>query len=182
VTLETNHYSVPAEYANTRVTLKAYPDRVCIYREDQLIARHSRSYDRRQDIEDPDHPKALLAQRRNAREQRLLMHFLALSPKAQAYFEGLESRRLNARHHLRKIVALAQIYGVEATARALEDGLAFAAFSCEYIANLLEARARHRPEASPLSLTRAQDLLEIEIPQPDLSLYESHDDPPENAN
>ena len=182
VTLETNHYSVPAEYANTRVTLKAYPDRVCIYREDQLIARHSRSYDRRQDIEDPDHPKPLLAQRRNAREQRLLMHFLALSPKAQAYFEGLESRRLNARHHLRKIVALAQIYGVEATARALEDGLAFAAFSCEYIANLLEARARHRPEASPLSLTRAQDLLEIEIPQPDLSLYESHDDPPENAN
>jgi transposase len=182
VTLDTNHYSVPAEYANARVTLKAYPDRVCIYREDKLIARHDRSYDRLQDIEDPDHPKALLAQRRNAREQRLLMHFLALSPKAQAYYEGLESRRLNARHHLRKIVALAQIYGAEATARAIEDGLAFAAFSCEYIANLLEARARHRPEASPLSLTRAQDLLEIEIPQPDLSVYESNDDPPQDAS
>lgn len=181
VTLDTNHYSVPAEYANARVTLKAYPDRICIYREDKLIARHTRSSDRHQDIEDPDHPKALLAHRRNAREQRLLMHFLALSPKAQAYYEGLEQRRLNARHHLRKIVALAEIYGAEATARAIEDGLAFHAFSCEYIANLLEARARHRPEASPLSLTRAQDLLEIEIPQPDLSLYETHDDPPENA-
>ena len=63
VTLDTNHYSVPAEFASQRVTVKAYPERVCIYHQDQLIARHVRSYDRHQDIEDPDHPKALLAQR-----------------------------------------------------------------------------------------------------------------------
>jgi transposase len=68
IRLDTNRYSVPAEYASARVTVKAYPDRVLICREDALIARHRRSYDRRQDIEDPDHPKALLAQRRNARE------------------------------------------------------------------------------------------------------------------
>ena len=82
VTLDTNRYSLPAQYASTRVTLKAYPQRVCIYHHDQLIARHTRSYDRYQDIEDPDHPKELLAQRRNAREQRLLMRFLSLGPKA----------------------------------------------------------------------------------------------------
>ena len=28
VTFQTNRYSVPAEYASTRLTLKAYPDRV----------------------------------------------------------------------------------------------------------------------------------------------------------
>ena len=84
VTLDTNHYSLPAQYAGQRVTLKAYPERVCIYHHEQLIARHMRSYDRHQDIEDPDHPKALLTQRRNAREQRLLMRFLALSPSAKS--------------------------------------------------------------------------------------------------
>jgi len=176
VTLETNHYSVPAEYASARVTLKAYPDRVCIYHQDKLIARHTRSYDRYQDIEDPDHPKALLAQRRNAREQRLLMRFLSLGPKAQAYYEGLEQRRLNPRHHLRKIVALSEIYGVDAVARAIEDGIAFEAYSCEYIANILEMRVRSRPEPSALTLTRRQDLLDIEIAQPDLSPYEVKDD------
>ncbi|MGH8582250.1 MAG: IS21 family transposase, partial [Gammaproteobacteria bacterium] len=163
VALDTNHYSVPAEYASARVTLKAYPDRVCIYHQDQFIARHIRSYDRRQDIEDPDHPKALLAQRRNAREQRLLMRFLSLGPKAQAYYEGLEQRRLNPRHHLRKIVALSEIYGVDAVARAIDDGIAFEAYSCEYIANILEMRARERPEPGALHLTRRQDLLDIEI-------------------
>jgi transposase len=175
VTLDTNCYSVPAEYASARVTLKAYPDRVCIYHQDKLIARHTRSYDRHQDIEDPDHPKALLAQRRNAREQRLLMRFLSLGPKAQAYYEGLEQRRTNPRHHLRKIVALSEVYGVDAVARAIEDGIAFHAFSCEYIANILEMKARELPEPSALHLIRRQDLLDIEIAQPDLSPYEVDD-------
>ncbi len=172
VTLETNRYSVPAEYASRRVTLKAYPDRICIYHADRLIARHSRSYDRHQDIEDPDHPKALLEQRRNAREQRLLMRFLSLSAKAQTYHEGLEQRRMNPRHHLRKIVALSEIYGVDEVGRAIEDGIAFDAYSCEYIANILEMRARSLPEPGALQLIRRQDLLDIEIAAPDLSPYE----------
>lgn len=176
VTLDTNHYSVPAQYASRRVTLKAYPDRVCIYHQDQLIARHTRRYERHQDIEDPDHPKALLAQRRNAREQRLLMRFLTLGPKAQAYYEGLAQRRTNPRHHLRKILALSEIYGLEAVARAIEDGIVFHAFSCEYIANILEMKARELPEPGPLQLTRRQDLLDIDIAQPDLSAYEVNDD------
>ena len=176
VALDTNHYSVPAELASQRVTLKAYPDRVCIYHQDKLVARHVRSYDRRQDIEDPDHPKALLAQRRNAREQRLLVQFLSLSRYAQAYLEGIEQRRMNPRHHLRKIVALGEIYGVEALDRAIQDGIEFAAYSCEYIANILEMRARETPEPGALHLTRRQDLLEIEIAAPDLSPYERHGD------
>jgi len=66
ITLDTNRYSVPAEFANQRLTVKAYPDRICIYHQDRLIARHLRSFDRHQDIEDPDHPKALLEQRKSA--------------------------------------------------------------------------------------------------------------------
>ncbi|MDO8705920.1 MAG: IS21 family transposase [Sulfuricaulis sp.] len=176
VTLDTNRYSVPAEYASQRVTLKATPDWVCVYHQDKLIARHVRTYDRRQDIEDPDHPKALLAQRRNAREQRLLMRFLSLSRHAQVYYEGIEQRRLNPRHHLRKIVALSEIYGVDAVDRAIQDGIAFHAYSCEYIANILEMRARALPEPGALHLTRRQDLLDIEIAAPDLSPYEINDD------
>jgi transposase len=176
VAVDTNHYSVPAEYASQRVTLKTYPDRVCIYHQDKLIARHVRRYDRHQDYEDPDHPKALLAQRHNAREQRLLKQFLSLSRHAPVYVEGIEQRRVNPRHHLRKIVALSEIYGVEAVDRAIQDGIAFAAYSCEYIANILEMRARETPEPGALHLTRRQDLLDIEIAPPDLSLYEDHGD------
>lgn len=178
ITLDTNQYSVPSAYAHRRLTIKAYPDRVCIYFDHQLIARHTRRYGRHQDIEDPDHAKTLIAQRHRAREQRLMLRFLALSPHAAAYYEGLEQRRSNARHHVRKILALAEIYGADAVARAIADGLAFAAFSAEYITNILEVRARALPEAGPLQLTRRSDLLDLDIAPPDLDVYEiDHHDP-----
>lgn len=172
VAFDTNHYSVPTHYCGVLVTLKAYPDRLCIYHNEQLIARHIRSYDRHQDIEDPDHPKELLNQRIKASEQRLLLRFLTFTPKAADYHKGLEAKRLNWRNHVAKINALADIYGEPETARAIEDALEFGAFSCEYITNLLQARARALPEASPLQLTRRQDLLALELEKPNLSLYE----------
>jgi transposase len=173
ITLDTNRYSVPAHYAGQALTLKTYPDRLCLYHGDTLIARHTRRYDRFQDIEDPDHPKPLLEHRNKARAHQLFLRFLALSPRAEAYYGKLEERRLNPHHHVRKIVALSDIYAPEAVARALEDALTYEAFSSEYIANLLEQRARFTPEASALHLTRRADLLEIRLEPPDLSLYQA---------
>ena len=172
VSCDTNRYSVPAEYASTLVTLKLYPDRLCLYHQEALIARHVRCYDRHKDIEDPDHPKALIEQRHNAREQKLFGRFLMLSPKAEDYYRALAERRLNPRHHVQKIVALSEIHGAEAVARAMEDAFAFQAFSCEYIANLLESRQRLLPEPGALQLTRHEDLLDLEMPEPDLAIYE----------
>jgi transposase len=110
ITLDTNRYSVPAHYAGHVLTLKTYPDRLCLYRGDQLIARHARRYDRFQDVEDPDHPKPLLEQRKKARDHQLFRRFLTLYHQAEAYYRQLEERRLNPHHHVRKIVALSDIY------------------------------------------------------------------------
>ncbi len=173
IALDSNHYSVPAQYAGARLTLKAYPDRLCIYHEDVLIARHPRSFDRHQDFEDPDHPKPLLAQRKKARDQSLFLRFIALSPKAPDYYRELDKRRMNPGHHVQKIVALSEIHGMDKVQRAMEDAFYFQAFSCEYIANLLEQRASLLPEPAALHLTRREDLLEIDVQQPDLSIYEN---------
>jgi hypothetical protein len=104
IALDSNHYSVPSRYAHRPMTVKAYPDRVCVYCDNELIARHPRRYGRRLDIEDPEHAKELIAQRGRAREQRLMMRFLALSPDAAAYYEGLDQHRLDGRQHVRKVL------------------------------------------------------------------------------
>ena len=134
-----------------------------------------RCYDRHQDFEHPDHPKPLLAQRRKAHDQKLLMRLLTMTPKAEAFYHGLCERRLNVLHHVRKIVALSEIYGTDKTARAIADALEFQAFSCEYIANLLEQRQRLLPEPGALHLTRREDLLDLELPEPNLGLYGPND-------
>jgi hypothetical protein len=69
---------------------------------------------------------------------------------------------------------LSEIYGIEKVARAMEDAFSFQAFSCEYIANLCEQRSRLLPEPGALHLTRREDLLELEVEQPDLSIYQNH--------
>jgi len=175
VNFEANRYSVPARFAGAQVTVKAYPDRLCIYHGEDLIARHVRSFERHRDIEDPDHPKALVAQRRHARDAQVLRRFFALTPLAVRYHAGLLERRGNALVHARKIVALADIYGDDAVVRALTDALAFEAFSSEYVAHLIEARSRQLPQASPLVLMRRQDVLELELPPADLSAYSAFD-------
>jgi len=171
VPLDTNHYSVPAELAGQPLTMKAYPDRVCLYHRDKLVARHVRSYDRRKDFELPDHPKVLMAQRKKARDQVIFRKFLALHPKSDDYYRQLEQRRMNPLHHIRQIVALSDIYGEDQVARAIEDAFVFRAFSCEYIANLLEQRSRKIVEPGPLHLTRRQDLLELDLDKPDMDIY-----------
>ena len=112
---------VPAEYASQRLTLKSYPDRLCIYHHNRLVARHLRRYQRHRDFEHHNHPRALLEQRRKASTQRLLQRFVSLTTRADEYYRELEQRRLNPIHHVRKIVALSEVYGTEAAARALDD-------------------------------------------------------------
>lgn len=177
ITVETNRYSVPAQYAGQALTLKTYPDRLSLYHGDQLIARHMRRYERFQDVEDPDHPKPLLEHRSKARDHKVFMRFLALSPRAEAYYLQVEERRLNPQHHVRKIVALSDIYTPEAVARAMEDAFVYEAFSSDYIANLVEQRARCTPEASALHLTRRGDLLDVRLAPPDLNIYQAYAQP-----
>ena len=176
--VDANRYSVPCQYASSQLTLKRWPDRLLVYDKEQLVAEHVRSYDRHQDYELPDHVQPLLWQRKKARDQKLLWRFLALSPKAHEYYQQLEQRRFNPKHHVQKIVALSELYGTEAVTRALEDAFTYQAFSCEYIANLVQQRQKPAHEPGALHLTRQQDLLELDLPAPDLSLYDSKNTPP----
>ena len=115
----------------------------------------------------------LRLQRRKAREQQRLMHLLRLSPNDEEYYHQLEKCRLNPAVHIRKIVAPSEIYGNEAVSRAIDEALEYHAYSSEYIANILEQRNRSLPEAGALHLTRREDLLDLERPEPDLSIYDT---------
>ncbi len=180
--VDSNRYSVPCQYASSKLTLKRFPDRLVVYDREKLVAEHVRRYDRNQDYELPDHVAPLLLHRKKAREQKVFLRFLALCPQAHDYYQQLEQRRLNPKHHAQKIVALSELYGTEAVARALEDAFTYQAFSCEYIANLLQQRLHPPKEPAALHLTRQQDLLDLELPAPDLSLYDTKNFPDPSAN
>jgi len=167
-----NRYSVPYLYASQKLTLKADPERLNIFHNQKLITTHARSYDRGENVSNPDHHKELVAQRKRACHQTRLLAFLNLSPQAELFCRKLQEKRLNVPHHIQKIVALSQIHGVDKVARAIDDALSFEAFGCEYIANILLQRENVPATPSALHLTRRQDLLDLELPAPDLEVYD----------
>jgi len=175
VRIDGNRYSVPGKYAGHKLLLKLYPERLCLYDGQTLAAEHLRSYERGLDIEKPEHAKPVLERKRRANEQQIFKRFLSLSPRAEEYYRELAERKLSWRTHLRKIMALAEVYGADKVARAMSDALEYQAFSSEYIANILEQRERRLPDPGPLNLIRKQDQLEIELPDPDLSIYDDNE-------
>jgi hypothetical protein len=70
VEIDTNRYSVPADLAETELTVKLYPFQIKVYGSQQRepIAVHTRCYERKQDIFDPLHYLPLLSQRPGALE------------------------------------------------------------------------------------------------------------------
>jgi transposase len=177
VRFDSNRYSVPHLYASQKLSLKIYPDELCIYHHEKLIATHARSYDRYQKIDNPDHARELVAQRQKARQQTLLLAFLNLTAQAQVYCRKLQERRMNTPHHIQKIVALSELYGPDKVGQAIETAISFDAFGCEYVANILAQRERPALAPGALHLTRRQDLLDLELPAADLSSYEPKQQP-----
>lgn len=173
VNVDDNRYSVPSALASRKLQVQLYVDRIVVRTlTGELLADHPRCFGRKQEIVNPEHERELLASRRFARDRDRLTHFLALGSAAESYLTGLREKRPAWRNHVDRINALADIHGRDAVARALADALSYDAFSADYVHNILEARTRAQPETGHLHVTRREDLLLIQLPEPDLSIYE----------
>jgi transposase len=68
VRFDTNDYSVPHSLVGQTLTLVACDREVRVVNVDEQVARHTRSFGRRQSIEDPEHRQALVNMKRRARD------------------------------------------------------------------------------------------------------------------
>lgn len=171
IAFESNRYTVPFEHAGALLELRTEPTTISIYRGQKLIAQHPRSYRHNQDIENPDHLSQLLAERKRGEDAALLARFLALSPKAEAYYSALRTRELNAMAHVRRILMLINTHGRENIVQALGEAVELGAYGSDYLHNILEHRRALAPVIGELHLTRGAELLQLEVQPPDCSRY-----------
>jgi transposase len=172
VHFESNRYTVPFEHAGALLELLVTPHTIAIFRGQKLIATHPRTYGRNQDIENPDHISRLLEERKRGEDAALLARFLALSPKAEAYYGALRQRELHAVGHVRRIDQLIDIHGRDAVAQALEEAVELGAYGSDYLNNILAHRRALGPLIGQLHLTQGAELLQLEVQQPDCSRYQ----------
>lgn len=175
VHFEANRYSVPFAQAGALLELKATPDVVTIYRGEKLIAEHPRNYGRDTDVDNPDHTSRLLKERKRGEDSAVLARFLALSPKAEAYFEALRQRDLHAPGHVRRILLLTTLHGNQPVAAAMEEAMELGAYGSDYLRNILEHRQALAPLFGELHVTRGAEHLDIQLPAADCSRFQIPD-------
>ena len=174
ITTASNRYSIPPQFASTRLVVHRYAEHIVIFSHDsQIVANHVRSFARNAEIVDPEHLEAIKHLTKRAQENRQISTFLTLGTEAQNYLDGLKEKRVDYRAHVRQINTQVQIFGRDAVARAIADAHEHRAYAADYILNIINAGKRMKDTpSSPLSLIRNADLLNLKLPEPNLNAYD----------
>jgi transposase len=158
VRFDLNDYSVPHTYVRQTVVVYATLECVRIVSGTTVIATHARSYDRGEQIEQPEHVAALVAFKRAARHHRgldRLHHACATTP---AFFAALAARQGNLGAATTALGTLLDLYGAGAVDAALRAALAAQAPHVAAVRQLLEQRryAERQPPPHPRGAERAR--------------------------
>jgi len=176
VVFETNRYSVPVEKARKQLTLRAYPFRVEILHQSQLIAAHQRSYRRQQDILNPLHYLSLVAERPGAFEHAApLRQWRSEWPPVYEQLLQRLRQELGHPYAVREFVQILQLHQdfaaepiVAAIEQALQDNLAHLAGVTFCLHRLLDPA----PQLAPLNTLPQPQLANIGSPTVPATQYD----------
>src|SRR5262249_9765698 len=119
VRFQTNDYSVPIQYAYQRLTLKADPFRVRLYKGEELVADHPRCYEKRQVIEDWRHYVPLLLKKSFAVPWASALRHGELPPAFEAARLDLVAHRADGNREFARLLDLCLVHSVETVETAL---------------------------------------------------------------
>jgi len=164
VRFDLNDYSVPPQDVGRPLTLVASDQRVRILDGTQEIARHVRSYDRRQEILDPAHAQAV--------------------PESEALLDAAFARGESAAQQTLQLLKLLDLYGVEALRRAIRQALERDTPRSSSVAFLLRQQAASSSTPPPVDLSRHPAAQAIDLAPHDLETYDelAHHDHDKNDN
>jgi hypothetical protein len=146
VRYRTNDYSVPTQFGHRQVLVKAYVHRIVIVSGCEVIAEHTRSYEREVTVYDPLHYLALLEHKSRALDQAAPLAGWQL-PGCFAQLRRLLEGRLNrhaAREYIQVLRLLETFPFAEVTA-AVEQALMLNTISFDAVRHLVLCRIERRP-------------------------------------
>jgi transposase len=167
IRFDLNDYSIPPTSVGRPLTLVASETTVRLLegQSQNEIARHRRSYDRHQRIEDPSHVEALLAEKRRARGSAPRARLNDAVPAAEAFLEASFQRGESVAATTEKLLLLLDDYGAAELAAAVEEALSRQTPRLSSVAFLLARRRRasQRTMALPVDLSRRPDLKDLYV-------------------
>jgi len=152
VRFDRNHYSIPHTHVRRPLTLLASPTTVRVITGTEEIARHARSYDTGQHIEQAAHIAGLIDATRQTNPSSARDRLRLAVPVVTTLLERLAGRGESLRLHVARLLALLDDYGPQELAAAIARALERDALGAGAIAHILETRRRQRGLKPPIPI------------------------------
>jgi len=137
VRYDTNDYSVPVSSAHHQTTVKASVRLIEVYRQDSLIAKHRRCWDRECQIFDPMHYLELLERKPGALDHARPLEDWHLPACFNTYRKLLETHRDNGTKEYIQILLLLKKYSMTQIAKAISKALNYRMYCYDVILQFL---------------------------------------------
>jgi transposase len=175
-----NDYSIPHTLIRRPLTLIASDTAVRLVEGTTEVARHVRSYDQGQRLEDPAHLAALAREKRRAHELRGRDRLRQSCPQADAFLDALALRGEPLAPQTLALLRLLDQYGAAALDGALADAVRRGAINAASVAHLLDQRARARHTPPPLTVVLPNDprVRDLRVTPHRLTTYDALLQPP----
>jgi transposase len=152
VRFDRNSYSIPHAYRQRPLTLLASPTLVRVLAGNDEIARHARSYDTGDVIEQEAHIAGLIEATRQANPSCARDRLRLAVPAVVPLLERLAARGESLRSHSARLLSLLDDYGPQELGAAIERALERDALGAGAIAHILETRRRQRGLKPPIPI------------------------------
>jgi transposase len=152
VSFDRNSYSIPHTHVRRPLTLLASHTTVRILAGLDEIARHPRSYDTGQVIEQEAHVVGLVDATRQANPSSARHRLRLAVPASATLLERLAARGESLRYQVARLLALLDDYGPNELAAAIDRALDRDALGAGAIAHILETRRRQRGQKPPIPI------------------------------
>jgi transposase len=152
VRFDRNSYSIPHPYRRRPLTLLASPTTVRVLAGTDEIARHARSYDTGQVIEEEAHVVGLIEAARHANPSSARDRLRLAVPAVAPLLERLAARGESLRVQVARLLSLLDDYGPQELQAAIERALERDALGAGAIAHILETRRRQRGLKPPMPM------------------------------
>jgi transposase len=174
VRFDLNDYSVPHDRTQRTLVVLADLDQIRIVDGADVIATHHRSWDRGQQLEQPEHLQGLVDSKRNARQHRGMDRLTRAAPSSHAFLRAVAERGENLGSTTARLLQLLDMVGAAELEEALVQALESETVHLGAVRQIVDRRRSNRGLPPPISIpiTRSEHSTLVVKPH-SLSTYDA---------
>lgn len=176
IRFETNLYSVPPDFVEQTLTLAADDQTVRVLRGADLVAEHTRSFGRKQKIEDPRHRAEIIRRKQSAEPGMKRNTLRAACPEIDVLFERWVEAGRNVGSMSVITHRLLDLYGAEVFGKAIAETISRGTHDPGAIGVLCDKYRRASAQPVPIDVSLGNHIPDRDVVPHDMGGYDDDED------